>query len=61
LKLQTKYSLAILALVLALGISFSAIQLWYIQASLKSLATTGSEAIESAMLAELQAKQKLLV
>ena len=61
MKLQTKYSLAILALVLALGISFSAIQLWYIQASLKSLATTGSEAIESAMLAELQAKQKLLV
>ena len=36
-------------------------QLWYYQTSLKSFATTGSDAIENAMLAELQAKQKLLV
>ena len=61
MKLQTKYSLAILALVLALGVSFSGIQLWYYRASLDSFAITGSEAIEHAMMAELQAKQKLLV
>ena len=61
MKLQTKYFLAILALVLALGVSFSGIQLWYYRASLDSFAITGSEAIERAMMAELQAKQKLLV
>ena len=61
MKLQTKYSLAILSLVLALGVSFSGIQLWYYRASLDSFAISGSEAIEHAMMAELQAKQKLLV
>ena len=61
MKLQTKYSLTILALVLGLVISLGGIQLWHYQASLKTLTTAGSEAVEQAMITELQAKETLLV
>jgi signal transduction histidine kinase len=61
LKLQTKYSLTILALILCVVLSFTGIIFWQARVTFKQLNIETSQAIENAMFSELEEKQKLIV
>jgi signal transduction histidine kinase len=61
LKLQTKYSLTILALIVCVVVAFTAIIFWQAQVTFRELNKETSQAIENAMFSELEEKQKLLV
>jgi signal transduction histidine kinase len=60
-KLQTKYSLTILALIVCVVVAFTAIIFWQAQVTFRELNKETSQAIENAMFSELEEKQKLLV
>jgi len=60
-KLQTKYSLTILALIVCVVVAFTAIIFWQAQVTFRKLNKETSQAIENAMFSELEEKQKLLV
>jgi signal transduction histidine kinase len=60
-KLQTKYSLTILALIVCVVAAFTAIIFWQAQVTFRELNKETSQAIENAMFSELEEKQKLLV
>ena len=61
MKLQTKYSLTILALIVCVVVAFTAIIFWQAQVTFRELNKETSQAIENAMFSELEEKQKLLV
>jgi len=61
MKLQTKYSLTILALIVCVVVAFTAIIFWQAQVTFRQLNKETSQAIENAMFSELEEKQKLLV
>ena len=61
MKLQTKYSLTILALIVCVVVAFTAIIFWQAQVTFRKLNKETSQAIENAMFSELEEKQKLLV
>jgi len=61
LKLQTKYSLTILALIVCVVVAFTGIIFWQARVTFRELNKETSQAIENAMFSELDEKQKLLV
>jgi signal transduction histidine kinase len=61
LKLQTKYSLTILSLILCVVVAFTGVIFWQARITFSDLNKQTSLAVENAMFSELEEKQKLLV